>query len=409
MVLGKVGPHDSIFIIDEGEAVKTVNIRNTCLSVVHCHMSTKDKYYIKELICSTFSLEELKEAREVLFTSCEPSKKYDYRGPRSPATDRDKILDAFEGIYTRMVKLDAQNSMPKFSVPSEDLMRLFNTRNDNHFRCNEQFSQVNTELNKVNKELSEFKATFHNVVAVLTSTNQPSFPNVASTGSMTGVPPGVRQRLLSTGSKRSASEFSDDEDTPHSGTDVEQGFELPRNQRRKAAKKVRVNTPPQDKRKYSEVTKTNAKDKPPPTWGTAKVTSSFKGAVSDLFLYNCDITVTTQDVVDYYKANNIELRNVEKLSHKEAARTSFKLSSASQEDCDKILSGEILPEGIAVRKFIPRKFNPTSTSQALHKKSSNQFRPTNSGNTNISSRLDEAAMQLDNILQTSEETNPTDP
>ena len=131
--------------------------------------------------------------------------------------------------------------------------------------------------------------------------------------------------------------------------------------------------------------------------------------MSDLFLYNCDITVTTQDVVDYYKANNIELRNVEKLSHKEAARTSFKLSSASQEDCDKILSGEILPEGIAVRKFIPRKFNPTSASQALHKKSSNQFRPTNSGNTNISSRLDEAAMQLDNILQTSEETNPTDP
>ena len=46
---------------------------------------------------------------------------------------------------------------------------------------------------------------------------------------------------------------------------------------------------------------------------------------------------------------------VEKLSHKDAARSSFKVSPLSQEAYEKILSGEILPEGVAARKFLPQR------------------------------------------------------
>ena len=44
---------------------------------------------------------------------------------------------------------------------------------------------------------------------------------------------------------------------------------------------------------------------------------------------------------------NVDVKKVKMMSHEEAARRSFKISVSSYEDYDKLMSGEIIPRGIA--------------------------------------------------------------
>ena len=387
MVLGKVGPHDSIFIIDGDETTKSINIRNACLSMIHSYMSSIDKLAIREKIFNLFILDEIKEAREVLYTSCDPKTPYRYRGPnKATASVRDKLNDAFEGIYSKLVKLDAEDNLPKFSVPSEDLIKLLNAKDGDHSTCD-------TKFEKVSSEISEIKKTFHSFVKVVTSNNTPDFAK-AATGSFH---PNSRDRLISTASKRTASDFSDNDENILTETDTDLAFEFPRLQRKKIAKRARVKTPTKEPKSFSEATKTAPKPKPPSTWGTVKSSSaSFKSAVSDIFMHNCDISVLPSDIIDWFKLKEIGVRNVEKLSHEQATRKSFKISPNSKEEYDKILSGEFLPEGIAVRQFIPRRWNPDR--KASISGMQNQFRSSSSANVAKPSAIEAAAMQLDNII-----------
>lgn len=384
MVLGKVGPHDSIFIIEgDEETPQSVNIRNACLSVVHSHMSSKDKFFIREKICSLFNLEEIKQAREVLYKSCDPNTVYRYQGPhKKTATDRDKVNDAFEGIFSKLIKLDAEDKLPKFSVPSEDLLKLLST--GDHTPCVAKFD-------KVHSEIEELKKTFHSFVSVVTSSNPTPLQAYGKLGTA-AIPQEIRKRLTSTGSKRDASELSDND--IFTETENEQDFELPRTQRKKTAKRARVVTPPKDAKSFSEAAKSAPKPKPPAAWGTDKSVTTFKSAISELFIYNANVSVKSEDVTNWFKLKDVGVRAVEKLSHEYATRTSFKVTPLSNEDYEKILSGQFLPDGIAVRKFIPRRYN----AERKESISGNQFRLRNSGDNSFRSELESAAMQLDNIL-----------
>ena len=193
---------------------------------------------------------------------------------------------------------------------------------------------------------------------VTASHSQPQLPK--------SFPPGVRSRLLSTGSKRSASEISDEDndDDVISVLDSEshinnsEGFQLPRRQRQKQKRsRISSNDESKSKQSFSSILK-KPKEKPPSTWGKAKATSSFRGAVSDIFLYNLDFDVTAKDVQDYFEANSVTIRKIERKSHEQAQRTSFRMSVATQEMYDLILEGSLLPEGVAARRFIPPKWNP---------------------------------------------------
>ena len=395
MVLGTVGPHDSIFIIEGDQTTKSMNIRNACLSVIHSYMSSKDKMFIREQIFQLFNLEEIKAAREVLYTSCDPEVKYKYNGPRSTTNVRDKLNDAFEGIFSKLVKLDAEDSLPKFSVPSEDLMRILTVKDKDHSSCDTKFERVSTEFRKLSTEMSDLKQTFHSFVSVVTSDAKVNFDMPAGNG----IPLGTRQRLLSTGSKRSAGDLSEKDDVL-TETDNEGGFEFPSLQRKRMAKRPRVTTPKKDAqpKHFSDVVKTapKAKPKPPAAVGTVKSTSSFKGAVDDIFMYNCDLRVSSNDIIDWFKGKEIIVRSVEKLSHQYASRTSFKVTPANKGDHDKIISGEYLPEGIAVRKFIHRRWN--SDGKAPNFGIQQQYRP-NPPSSHTSSLIQAAEMELDNIIQ----------
>ena len=355
--LGSTGNHASVFQIGKNDSESGVCIMNACLAFIHCHMSSRDKNYIKGKVTSSFSLDQLKEARERLFKYAEPTKEYGYRGPNGK-NDRNRLNDAFDGIYTKLVKLDAEDKMPIFSVPSSDLLKLLTITSHEKEPTNydEKFLQIS-------KDIDELKQTFHSVVTVITSTSQPP-PAVKS------IPPSVRQRLLSTGSKRSASDMSDEDEISHIETDTQasEGYTYPRQHRRKV-KRTKPSSPDSSKPSYSSMAQ-KKKEKPPSTWGKMKSTSSFRGAVPDVFIYNCHSEVTKEDISDWCQMNNIGLKSIEKKSHQLARRTSFVLSVDTKDNYDLILDGSILPEGVAARKFIPPKWKPEEKSNITN----SQFR-----------------------------------
>ena len=349
--LGSAGNHASVFNIGDN----TNYITNSCLAYIQCLMPSRDKQYIKGKTCSVFSLDQLKEAREKVFKYHDPNIRYKYNGPHSK-NERDKILDAFEGIYSKLTKLDAEKKMPTFTVSSNDLLILLSHNALEKADAGNKHADCERKFEYVEKQLEELKQTFHSFVTVVTSKSQP-VPAAKS------IPPSVRDRLMSTGSKRSASEISDEDDNIFTaeteGTSTE-GFTVPRRQQQKIKRAKRNST--QDKRpslSYSAAAK-KPKEKPPSTWGTVKANSnsSLRGAVPEIFLYNCDGDVTQDDVADYFKTVDIKIKTIEKMSHEKALRRSFKLSPVTQNDYDQLLEGSKLPEGIAARKYIPPKWRP---------------------------------------------------
>ena len=298
-------------------------------------MSSQAKYQIREDTCAKFNLEQLKLAREVLYKTCDPEVHYSYNGPHiSKTTERERMNDAFDGIFSKLVKLDADNQMPSFAVPSMELLSLLKISEDqgNHSTCAQKF-------NRMEEEMGELKKTFHTFVSVVTSSDNKG---------ASAVPPATRNRLLSSSSvKRGADEVDDEEDI-HSYSEAEGEKETPfgyqRHQRQKQVKRAKLNnTQPQAQPQvkqdtYSGIASKNPKPKPPSTWGTAKPTNNFKGAVPEIFMYGCDADTLPNEIVEYYKGHNIVIRKIEKKSHELAARKSFQISPATKEDFEKLLN-----------------------------------------------------------------------
>ena len=369
--LGSEGNHASVFNIGDN----TNYITNSCLAYIQCLMPARDKQYIKGKTCSIFSLNQLREAREKVFKYHDPNMRYKYNGPHSK-NERDKILDAFEGIYTKLTKLDAEKKMPTFTVSSADLLLLLNHSVPEKAGEGKKHEDCERKFNYIEKQLEEVKQTFHSFVTVVTSKSQPMPP-------VTSIPPMVRNRLISTGSKRSSSEISDDDEDDNTVIAESEaasigGFTIPRKhqQKKKRAKRNSVTEKQGNdlKSSYSTAVK-QPRDKPPSTWGTVKANSSLKGAVPEVFLYNCDCDVTKDDVAEYFQTVNISIKKVEKMSHENSQRKSFKLSPKTHADYDQILEGNKLPEGIAARKYIPPKWKPKEN-RITQSQVSNAFRST---------------------------------
>ena len=356
MTLGNVGHHISVFHIDGTDANKVPHIVNSCLAYIHGQLSSRDKLHIREKVCSNFSLEQVKAAREILFTTLDPNARYTYRGPSAKsASEREKIFDAYEGIYNKMVKLDSDNSTPVFSVPSTeliDLMSLHDSSQSRHISCEDKFK-------KMEDRFMELHATFNNFTKIITSTNP--LPSVKGKSISKSIPPATRDRLMSNASKRSASDVSDEEIVPDdvaSGDD--DAFILPRRQYRKKARMNSNNSTNQQKSKsenpvpsYSQMTQKMAKL--PATKGTVKTAATFRAAVPDIFLFNCHVKCTSKDIAEYFGPFDIKIRKIERKSHELSARSSFKISPETKDDYDKILSAEFLPEEVCARKYIFRR------------------------------------------------------
>ena len=370
MSLGNVGHHVSVFNIEGKDGRKSPHIVNTCLAYIHSHFKCRDKFYIREKVCTVFTLEQIKAAREILYVTHEPEVKYSYRGPNSKnGSGRDKVHDAFEGIYIKMSKLDAAGCVPVFSVPSVELLDFMSSLKEfEHSTCEERFQKMEERSNKMEKDMQDIYSTFKSFVAISTSgTSNPSFPSRSQTDFSRSIPPSTRNRLISNASKRSASELSQDEIVIPSdlASEDDDAFVLPRAQRKKLrrgsknkspAKKINPSVGDNSKinpMSYSQMA--SKKPKPPATKGTVKSTATFRCAVADVFLFNCHVNCTEDDVRNHYDSCGIKVRKVEKKSHNLSARSSFKVSPESKDDYDKMLAPEYIPEDVCARKYIYRR------------------------------------------------------
>ena len=205
--LGSTGPLADIII-------KMSVLVNACLSYTQhfkCYaVGNRDKDTVQKLICSKFSLDAIKFARQIIFTyyAPKPEPEYVYVSPDEEKSSYDKCVHAFEGIYSQLDLLE-KGALPPVLItcPSCELNVKF---------AENQTSKVNlTEVRLHNLESSyeELKC------AVMSMVKKPN-PSSVQRDSSSSVSSQKRDR---------SSDF-----------DVNKGFSLPKQQikRRKRSSKV---------------------------------------------------------------------------------------------------------------------------------------------------------------------------
>ena len=322
---------------------QTPPLLNVCIAFIRCLMITKDKQYISNETCAGFDLSTIKKAREILFKYCDPNTRYVYQGQRKDKSVRDKATHAFEGIFNKLRDLDAENITPKIACPAEELhlMPPIATKTEGKL-INERFERIETTID-------ELKSTLQTMAVAHTAP---------------GIPPNTRDRLISEisvkGSSNDANEVS--YDTSESEIEIEkEPYVLPKSQRKKIEKQEKRYQVREENILFSSVAKSDSRNvdikKKKSIWGKVKVNTScgLSGAVSDIFMHNCRVSVEENDVQDHLVAAGLNISKVKKASHENSVRRSFIISVASRDDYEKLLSGDYIPLDVGVRKYIPPK------------------------------------------------------
>ena len=333
--------HISVMKLSDTSSAVPLNlpILNTCLAFTKHLMASKDKTYIQDAVISRFSWEALKDATEVLYNTT-------YRGPNLTPNVRDRSIHAFNRIYTKFVELDALQQLPVIACPSEDLGLLLSFNNDPIV--------IDSRFKKLENEMAELKRTFHQYTEAIAVKNP--FPSIEQASS---IPASTRRRLVSESSKRRRTENGIEYSQSESESEVasnEEEFKLPKKQEKKLGRKLysdRLKTAPPPNGKTPPNKKQN---RPTAMWGKGNSlnTNHLSGSPPDIFMFCCKVNVEEEDVRNHFKAQDIELLKVCKMTkHAEARSHSFKLTVSKSEDYDKILTGNHTPQYVGVRRFIP--------------------------------------------------------
>lgn len=348
----------------ESSGEKNIPILNACLAYVRYNMISRDKLFIQDATCARFDLQSIKIAHEVLSKYCDPSMHYSYRGPKKSSI-RDKAVHAFEEIYKIMINLDSQGLSPIIACPSEDLHQVLAMNGHcDHKMIEERFQKIEGEVSYVKgmeRSVEDLKRT---VLALMSSTKLP--PTTA-----TAIPPVVQERLQSdriplnkqqdkqlvqkprSVSVCSAKRLRSDDD---SDSELDLEFIEPKYNKKKLEKRQKRSP---DNKPYSNVFTSSSAPKPTPirrqaNWGKVSDTTStgFAGAVPDLFIFNCRGKPEESTVKSYLESKKLNIVKVEMKSSIHSYTRSFKVSVASHADYDKLHAGDLLPVGVAVKKFI---------------------------------------------------------
>ena len=330
-------------------------ILNPCLAFIQHLMRSRDKTFIQDAVCSRFSLFAIMVARETLYIYSSPQEKYVYRGPNKVTNVRDRSIHAFGGLYSKFIELDALETAPVIACPSVDLGLLIS--------FNDEPVIADSRFRRIENEIEELKRTFHAYTAIVQSSSPSPHVDPASS-----IQPSTRSRLVSESFKRRRTEDGVVSSTPSesedsvSETEQDSGYRLPHDQRKK-----------QDRKTYSEKVKelpvnygkpsygTNRKpNRPQATWGKGSSlnTNHLSGAPPEIFMFRCGLQVEEENVKEHFKALNIDLIKVCKMtSHPEARTHSFCLTPSKTEDFNKIMTGDFTPPFVGVRKFTTRRNN----------------------------------------------------
>ena len=89
--------------------------------------------------------------------------------------------------------------------------------------------------------------------------------------------------------------------------------------------------------------------------GTKDLDGQISGAPKPsrfLFIYRVSKTTITEDLSSYIRDQDVEVRSLERVSHRDAKFQSYKLET-SKDDFKKLFNSDIWPSGICVRQYTP--------------------------------------------------------
>ena len=333
-------------------------ILNACLTMIHSLMLTVDRFKVREEILAAFDLDALKSAREALFSFVVPGGP-GFRGANH-SSDREKCIQCFESIYTKMSEVDATEVPVIFACPSRDLHLLprKSAQNDSHAACTEKINQLHSHLQQ------QIDAIIH---------SSRSFTAVDATGRSADAPrvdrsTPLRPRSESVKRKNSSEGLDDSLDKSVYEDAQEQGFTFQRDYRRKLARRegrsdvgntvipsvTGLQLPIQ--RNQSSMSR-----KRPDTSITGKgqsSTSGFKGVppkpryIPQVFIFRCDSESSTEEKVKaHLLGEHIKVLQVKQVSREGSFFKSFRVTVEKKEDFDKLMTGNHVPQYVKVRAW----------------------------------------------------------
>ena len=331
------------------KSLQGTTLLNPCLALMKHLMSCRDKEHIQNVICSRFSLDALKEAREILYTYSDPEERYVYRGPNKVVNVRDRCSHAFDGIFSKLGELDGKDKMPKIACPSEDMGLLLSLHSD-PIAVDDRFRALEKQTKDLQQRFQELASTIVN--------NDNEFPRLQVPS---GIQPSTRTRLASENGKRRRTEEGE---TPGSDTEYDssmEDFTLPHGQLKKLARRSYRSQAIKPPVENSLNSKGNERKftRPKATWGKSNGVSSGNlcGPPPEIFMMNCRNIIQEENVLEHFKSHNINLVEVKKRSHENARKHSFILTVSNREDYNKILSGDLIPEDVGVRRYRPARYD----------------------------------------------------
>jgi len=335
--------------------------------VGHFHQRPKDK--IKSVVVCHFSKEEISSAKETLWSSCCDAFSLDRMVHRVDTVARTAEDANTDDILNTLQKIFNTDRVPSFLMSAEDIVRLPRIHPGELLEASiaerlavieAQLKQISSNANresiqrvtlegKVDMLSGKINATIstdminadHNLVVNLPPLNSTKHSN-SSQGHNKSHP--LMSSLFSRSSKPTTQRHAHKTPQPpqktesvvqsaHASRDGEDdGFEVPRYLRRK------------EDRKRDRHTVT----------GSATVSGTVRGTTiprsKNLFISRVDKTVSTEDMASFIRSKDIEIINLECVSHADARNKSFKLK-VNKEDYVKLYDSHIWPEGICVRSF----------------------------------------------------------
>ena len=357
-----------------GNSTETVSgndmpILNACLSFIRYTMISRDKLYIQDATCARFDIASIKNAHKVLHIFCDPTEKYTYKGPNKSSM-REKSIHAFEQIYDKLKFLDARGQTPTIACPSDELHSILSMNG----HCDHKVMEI--RFQKVEDDVSDLKSMEKTVedlkrsVLALMSGTSPMYS--ASAAAMSAISPSTRDRvmgnsvgLVTTTRARSpsvASSKRNRSESDGSSDNSDLDFKVPKYHEKRVVRRDKKLKTSGDPKSYATSLKSgtpkSSLNRRPANWGKSSEAScsGFAGAVPDAFLFNCAGNPTEQQVRDHLVSKKISVVNIKLKSGVEAYRRSFQVSLLTHTDYDNLLSGEFLPRGVGVKKFIHPKY-----------------------------------------------------
>jgi hypothetical protein len=333
-------------------------ILNACLALTKHLMSCRPKSHIQGVICSRFNLDALKEARKIICTynNTEP---YAYRGPNKVPNIRDKSIHAFDGIFDKLMELDANDIMPTIACPSEDMGLLLSLHNDP--------IKVDDRFRSLEEDIRGLRHTLQTVMRSVSS--NPDHPTLQQASA---IQPNMRARLNSESSKRRRTEEGEvagsesDSELQMEGEFTLPPAQLKRLNRRTYSGQVRNGSTSAEKDKPTGADKKTSR--PKAIWGKSDTVTKehLSGPPPEIFMMNCSLHIKEENVKQHFVSLGINVLEVEKKSHEKARKNSFVITPSAREDYDKIMSGDHLPRDVGVRQYFRRRYQPTTvTSKAV--------------------------------------------